>query len=552
MQKKKNNNQESHQYRAAIYARYSSAGQRDESIEGQIRECTEFAKRNGITVVKIYADRAISGRSTAKRLEFQKMIKDSEKGIFDAIICWKIDRFARNRYDSAIYKAKLKKNGCRLFYARETIPDGAEGIVLESVMEGFAEYYSANLSENVKRGNYESALECKTLGVRVLGYRTGSDGRFEINPEEAPAVRFIFEQYAARVPSVRICEELNNRGYKTSTGIPFGKCSVAPIIRNEKYIGVYTYKDEIRIEGGIPAIVDRETWDKCQAILAENRRAPRRSAGESVGKYILTGKLFCGECGSTMISGTGTSHTGRQYGYYQCSHIQNKKCKKHRVKKEWIENFVMDHLREIIMDDAFIEHIADAAIEYQNNALMEYRKDTTSELERRLKETKKARANIIAAIERGMMSDALEARYKALDEEVVSLEAAIEEYNQDIPTFTRKQIVDYFKDIVRKQTSNPQYDAYLIDTFLNACFLYDDGRLIICFNYTGEGNKVTISEVEEALADYEDTAGSPDCRGFTGTGDGSNLDALALPSLDNTNLTIFFIGFTVAVIVRTK
>ena len=432
------------------------------------------------------------------------MIKDSEKGIFDAVICWKIDRFARNRYDSAIYKAKLKKNGCRLFYARETIPDGAEGIVLESVMEGFAEYYSANLSENVKRGNYESALECKTLGVRVLGYRTGSDGRFEINPEEAPAVRFIFEQYAARVPSVRICEELNNRGYKTSTGIPFGKCSVAPIIRNEKYIGVYTYKDEIRIEGGIPAIVDRETWDKCQAILAENRRAPRRSAGESVGKYILTGKLYCGECGSTMISGTGTSHTGRQYGYYQCSHIQNKKCKKHRVKKEWIENFVMDHLREIIMDDAFIEHIADAAIEYQNNALMEYRKDTTSELERRLKETKKARANIIAAIE---------------------------EYNQDIPTFTRKQIVDYFKDIVRKQTSNPQYDAYLIDTFLNACFLYDDGRLIICFNYTGEGNKVTISEVEEALADYEDTAGSPDCRGFTGTGDGSNLDALALPSI---------------------
>lgn len=136
---------------AVIYARYSCDNQREESIEGQFRECRAFAERNNYTPIDTYIDRAMSAK-TDNRPEFQKMIKDSAKGQFNAIIVWKLDRFARNRYDSAHYKAMLRKNGVKVVSATEAISEGAEGIILESVLEGYAEYYSAELSEKVIRG----------------------------------------------------------------------------------------------------------------------------------------------------------------------------------------------------------------------------------------------------------------------------------------------------------------------------------------------------------------------------------------------------------------
>ena len=241
---------------AVIYARYSSSGQREESIEGQLRDCHAYAKANGFTVVGEYVDKALTGK-TDKRPDFQRMLRDSGRGVFKAVILWKMDRFARNRYDSAIYKAKLKKNGVRLYYAKESIPEGPEGIILESVMEGYAEYYSENLSQNIKRGNYDSALELKTLGLRVLGLRKGADGRFEIDPNTAPIVKRIFREYARGDRAKDIIARLNAEGYKTSHGGAFNKNSLRRILQNEKYIGVYSYKD-IRVENGIPAIVSRE------------------------------------------------------------------------------------------------------------------------------------------------------------------------------------------------------------------------------------------------------------------------------------------------------
>ena len=143
-----------------IYARYSSDNQREESIEGQLRECNDFAKRNDITIIDSYIDRAFSA-TTDRRPAFQKMIKDSAKNMFDVIIVWKLDRFTRNRYDSAHYKAQLRKNGVNVISANENISEGSEGIILESVLEGMAEYYSADLSEKVIRGLTENAMKCK-------------------------------------------------------------------------------------------------------------------------------------------------------------------------------------------------------------------------------------------------------------------------------------------------------------------------------------------------------------------------------------------------------
>ena len=156
--------------RGVIYARYSSDNQREESIEGQIRENTAYAQKNGIDIVGTYIDRAYSAK-TDNRSEFQRMIKDSAKKGFDVVIVWKLDRFSRNRYDSARYKAMLRKNDVKVVSATESISDGAEGIILESVLEGMAEYYSADLAEKVSRGMTENALKCRFSGGNIpFGY----------------------------------------------------------------------------------------------------------------------------------------------------------------------------------------------------------------------------------------------------------------------------------------------------------------------------------------------------------------------------------------------
>ena len=171
---------------AVIYAHYSTDSQREESIEGQIRECTAYAEKNGFTVVKHYIDRAVSAK-TDNRPQFQQMIKDSERGIFDVIIVWKLDRFARNRYDSARYKTQLKRNGVKLVSATEVISAGPEGIILESVLEGYAEYYSADLSEKVVRGMTENALKGIYNGGTIpFGYMIDETRHYQPDPLLAP------------------------------------------------------------------------------------------------------------------------------------------------------------------------------------------------------------------------------------------------------------------------------------------------------------------------------------------------------------------------------
>ena len=322
-----------------IYARYSSHNQNEQSIEGQIQVCMEFAERNGYNVIGLYKDEAKSGTSD-NRPQFQKMIADSASGAFEGILVYQLDRFARKRYDSATNKAKLKKNGVLIFYAKEAIPDGPEGIILEAVMEGYAEYYSENLSQNVKRGFYDSALELKTLGQRVLGLRKSPDDHFEIDPNTAPIIRRIFEEYANGQAAKDIYTRLNDEGYRTSRGGKFNKNSIRRILENEKYIGVYEYRD-IRVENGIPAIIDKKLFERCQVMVQKHKRAP---AAQRQTNFLLTTKLFCGLCGEPMTGDGGTGRSGRVYNYYICNGRRAHKCRKERVSKDWIENLVISNL----------------------------------------------------------------------------------------------------------------------------------------------------------------------------------------------------------------
>ena len=265
--------------RLVAYYRYSGGSQQTEqSIEGQRRDCEAYARQHGLTIVHEYIDRHISGRGVESRLAFQQMIADSSKHLFDLVICWKTDRFARNRYDSAVYKKKLRDNGVRILYAAESSVEGPEGIILEGLMESLAEYYSAELAQKMRRGMRESALKGRAINPsRPLGLTTDEHKRFIIDEKNAPTIRFIFEHYAAGESSASIVEQLNAAGLRTSKGNAFNKCSIPRIIQNEAYHGVYICKAyDVRIDGAIPAIIDDDLWKRAQKMLTLNKqhRAP--------------------------------------------------------------------------------------------------------------------------------------------------------------------------------------------------------------------------------------------------------------------------------------
>lgn len=476
---------------AVIYARYSSSGQREESIEGQLRECYAYAKQNGLTVVGEYIDKALTGR-TDKRPDFQRMLRDSERGIFQAVICWKMDRFARNRYDSAMHKYRLKKNGVRLYYAKESIPDGPEGIILESVMEGYAEYYSENLSQNVKRGNYDSALELKTLGKKVLGLREGPDKRFEIDPATAPVVRRIFEEYAAGIPAKDIIARLNEEGYRTVRGKPFNKSSIRRVLENEKYIGVYEWGD-IRVEDGIPPIVDRDLFETCRRLVARHHRAP---AAKRDTNFLLSGKLFCAHCGAAMTGDGGTSATGRVYNYYTCNGYRKKRCTHKRERQQPVEDAVLDTLARLVFSDEFVEEVADKCMEYQAR---EQDNSALRALEARQATNATAIGNVMKAIEMGIITPTTKSRLMELEAERAEIEHGITVQQMREPEVERADVVAYLRRFRSGHDAWLEWRAFLADTFLNSVFLSEDGTMLIAIHYAGPQDTVEYSRIQELV-----------------------------------------------------
>ena len=258
--------------KVVIYARFSSEKQNEQSIDGQLRYCTAYATQHQMEIVHSYIDRATSGRSTKNRDEFLQMIEDSKKRGFSKILVWKLDRFARNRYDAAIYRKQLEQYNVKLVSVTENMGDGPEALIMEAIVEAMAQMYSQVLSQNVIRGMRESALNGQsTGGVIPLGYKI-QDKKLTINYETAPAAKYIFESFLNGISYKEIADNLNNRGYKTTSGKAFNKNSFHRLLKNPVYIGTYQYMDIIK-ENAVPAIIDKDTFDKVQAKLAIQKAA---------------------------------------------------------------------------------------------------------------------------------------------------------------------------------------------------------------------------------------------------------------------------------------
>ena len=471
-----------------LYLRFSSERQKEQSIEGQLRDCIAYCKRKNYRIVAIYVDRATTARKDVeKRVHFQEMITASVHQTWKLVIVWKLDRFARNREDSAVFKMRLRKNGVKVESATEGISKNPEGIILEAVLEGIAEYYSADLSQKITRGMRESALKCHSIGGHVpLGYKI-EDHKLVINPDTAHIVQEAFELYANGETVADICRMFNAKGYRTAKGAEFNRNSFKSMFRNRRYIGVYRYKD-FEKEGGVPPIIDKDLFETVQKRLSANAEAPAR--GKAKVDYLLAGKLFCGHCGGSMNGESGTSKTGAVHNYYACyTRKRQHSCDKKPLRKEWIEQIVAQDAMELLTDDA-IQEMADMAISQTEKDLRENTR--IPELSERMKETESGIANITKAVEKGIASDALMSRLVELEKEKKNLLRLIAEEEKYVCKIDRDQIVYWLTKFKDGNIEDENFKRIIIDLMVNSVTVWDepDGfRITTAYNLTSCENK---------------------------------------------------------------
>ena len=465
-----------HMKKAVIYARFSSHSQNEQSIEGQLKECLAFAERNGMRIIGDYIDRALTG-TTDKRPEFLRMVEESKKQRFEFVIVYQLDRFARNRYDSATYKAKLKKNGVRVLSAKENITDDPSGILIEGVLESMAEYYSAELSQKVKRGVAISASKLRFTGGAIpLGYRIDENKHYQINESEAPYVVKIYEMYASGKTGVEIFKFLNDQQLKTTRGGTWNKSSLNRILVNRRYLGYYICGEQ-ETKGGIPQIVNEELFEQVQQQMTRNKKAP--SARKAEDAYILTTKLYCGLCGSLITGVSGTSRTGEKHYYYKCFGYKQG-CKKKNIQKILIEDAVIEDTLKLL-DDEVIDNISKALHDLLQEEL---KSGNISRLEKLLSDNKRAIENLMKVLMDGKATDLILAKLDQLQKEQKDIEQQLETERTAYLDFTLPQIRRYvkrFKHLDYSVTANRQA---LIDTFVNKVYLSDDGKSKIRYNVT--------------------------------------------------------------------
>ena len=433
--------------KAVVYARFSSDNQRDESIDAQIRAIEEYTKKNNIQIIKTFIDRAKSATS-ANRPEFQNMIKYCESGSIDIsmVIVHKLDRFSRDKYDSAMYKQKLKLKGIRVVSVLENLDNSPESLILESVIEGMAQYYSANLAREVAKGQKENALKAKhNGGDPPLGYDVAFDKSYTINKEEATCVKLIFDMYVKGYSYSNIIDKLNELGYKTKRGNKFGKNSLYGILSNEKYTGVYVFNktqrkgvngkrnghkqksDEeiIKVEGGMPQIISKEVFEEAQIMMSKRKKAP--GSHKATTQYLLTGIIKCGECGYAMQGNKRKDKYNNDYISYRCGcRKQKRNCNNREIKRDLLEEFILKELEEKVLSDEKIPYIAkELNSKLQSNKVEN--EQLFDNISLKLDKTNKEIENILNAIMSGIINDTLKNKLSELENIKLNLEIEMKE-----------------------------------------------------------------------------------------------------------------------------
>lgn len=462
---------------AVIYARYSCERQTEQSIEGQLRECYKYAEQNGLTIIHEYIDRAMTGTND-NRPSFQKMLADAERtSAWDIVLVYALDRFGRNSIEIALNKQKLIKSGKTLISATQrtsTNIDGSrnlDGILLENMYIGLAEYYSAELSQKIKRGLRESRLKGQFGGGGVAyGYKVVNK-KLEINEEQAKIVKYIFERYYGGKIVREIIEELTARGvlYKNK---PFVPQTVYKMLVNEKYIGITKYNGET-FPNIYPPIIEKSLFDAIQQKLAINK-CGKRSVNTT---FALRNKVVCGYCGRNLQGDSSTARNGKLRFYYKCAgRKKHKDCNLRVIRQQELDDFVAQVTYEVFCTDENISLIADKVLEVQ--AQRNKSDSVLQMLHKRLYDTDKALTNVMSAIEQGIITKTTKERLAALENEKEDIETkiAVEETRRQ-KTFNKEEIERFLRTEFK---DDPQlYLQHILDRVV----VYDD-KIEIFYKYT--------------------------------------------------------------------
>lgn len=481
--------------RGVIYARYSEGPrQTDQSIEGQVADCTAYAAAHGIDVVQVYADRHVSGKSVDGRDAFQRMMADADRGAFDAVLVWKVDRFGRSREDIAVNKIRLRRAGVSLFYARESIPDGPEGILLESLMEGLAEYYSADLRQKVVRGQRESAKKGRLpFGTLPIGYVRDGDGRVVLDPPAADAVREVFRLQLAGASLSDLQSALFSRGIRGRGGSVVSKATIHRMLRNSRYLGRFAYQDVVI---DVDPIIDAETFRAVQ----DSFETSRNSGGRSNMDYMLSCKCSCAVCGKLLPVTTGTGRHGGKYSYYHC----RGKCIR-PIRTDALDDLVLQETIARVLTDDVIEKLADRIMEIQDADL---NAGPAAAIRADLEENARRRKNLADAMEAsGRVSFTISDRIAELEADAQRLQADLDRALFQHVMVPREYVENWLRSFRSGDVTDPAFRRRLASTFIAGVVVGDD-RILIAYNATGVRGS-SIARLVEYLKRWTNTDRAP-------------------------------------------
>lgn len=476
------------------YARFSSDNQRTESIDAQIRAICDYCDKNGYNLVKIYKDEAISGTSTEDREQFIQMINDSKNKSFNYVVVHKFDRFARNRYDHALYEKKLEDNGVKLLSVMEQLNDSPESVILKSVLTGMNEYYSLNLAREVRKGQKENALKCvHNGGIPPLGYNLNDDNTYKINEEEAKSVKLIYKMYLDGRGYATIADELSALGFTNKLGKSFKKTSIRDTLLNEKYTGTFIFgkKDkkgkltgkELRVEHGIPAIISKEVFEQVQFKI--KNRQHRKTSGRSTAKstYLLTGLCICGECGGTFSGGyRSVDRVSRNVHYgYLCRQRKDKvnNCKNKAIKKEELETMVINAVKTYIFQERQIEIITNKVWDYIKNNL-EHSEKGLVEINSKIKSLENKNNKLIDMSLDGLISEIeFKNKKREIDFAISELVSEKSKYNFNSDFMDKNKIKNHLIELGKNLNSKDDFlIKNILDTFIQEIIVYNDKIII--------------------------------------------------------------------------
>lgn len=489
-----------------IYARYSAGpNQTDQSIEGQVADCRAYAASNDIQIVEIYADHHISGKSLEGRDELKRLLYDAEHHKFDCVVTWKIDRLGRDRYDLANCKMKLKRAGVELHYAKESVPDGPEGIILESVLEGLAEYYSADLRQKVTRGIRESAKKGVYCGASIpVGYKLDEGRHVIIDEPAAEGIREAFKMHINGAKIKDILEMFKRRGIKTNRGSDVSAGVLHRILRNERYMGVWELAG---VPLSVPGIIDGEIFMEAQKHFKTSRN---NAAGNAKTDYLLSGKVICGYCGATVRGHCGKSHTGDMHYYYACGAKKDgKACELKTVKKSDLEDAVIESVCSDLLTDDTIEMIAARIMELQ---LEDQKHERLHVLERQLEDAEKRQGKLLDALEIAPDVSGLIDRLRAIDEEIKNLKSEITGESIKQPMLSKDAVVLWLAQFKNGDKDDARFRSRLVETFIDKVELRN-GEAYVFFNVSGRDRQEGLPTIRQV--DLKESSANlilrPDC-----------------------------------------